>query len=754
MARGGVAKRWSGPGFTAPCAEALADVVEVHPLLALGLAGRGPFGAVANAHRVVPLRGARRRSEHDQDVLAEDWPVIGAGTGPIGRSGRPKAVPPALFDMLRPQLAKELLTSTLHPLESQILDVCAVYGSVTPERLDAETEGLSPDEADRVVRRLTTLGVLVVVGGSLSVDIGFAELHSTPAPSLAEEAAGITSAQLDTAARLLGRHAGTRKDERLAAVREVLLHRDSLLGALGQLGEPPRALFAAILEATLTGGPVHLSKLGIGYVSVTSTAYRRGDSVVFGELLDRCLVGFSPYDQVAWVWLEAVVGLLGAVHPTWDAPRRPEPRPADDGGAAAMRRVLAVVDGLLDQLATKKLDGRKTGSNRPPVKAVRTLATSLGTDEVLVNVVLDAMIAMGIVRPVLVTLGRRGASPTIAWATDPEARATWSARSAAERWNAVVQLWVATRSLAAAELMAATERHLVLAELRAAPEGTGYGFTAFAAWFAERYPVLGSPLDSVLPAAVALGLVGGDVSGEGVVGLTALGRAAALGADAVGELAGEADATFTLQADHTLIAPPGLDPVLVATLGSIADLESDAGALVYRLSATRIATAAQHQPVEELLAFLAEHSTVGVPGVVERFVRDSAARARRLEVSDAVSVLVADDPLALADALGVKTARLTQVAPTVATSTLTAAKLREVLAAKGVVTAGVDADPVVTAPSKPRRKGSYLEDFVEGGWAPDWFVRDSAVDTPDMEVQRIGIGPEETVEVLAKAVRK
>ena len=153
---------WSGPGFDPPDPEALADVVAVHPLLALGLAGRGPFGAIA-APRPVPLRGQRRQQYFDDP---EDWSVVGAGTGPPPPWNPPASpVPAGLRRILSADMAMQLMVDTLDPIERQVLDVIGFHGFVDRSKLLVETVGLDPEALDGVVRRLTVIVVVDLHGG-------------------------------------------------------------------------------------------------------------------------------------------------------------------------------------------------------------------------------------------------------------------------------------------------------------------------------------------------------------------------------------------------------------------------------------------------------------------------------------------------------------------------------------------------------------------------------------------------------------
>lgn len=746
---------WSGPGFDTPDPEALADVVAVHPLLALGLAGRGPFGAIA-APRPVPLRGQRRQQYFDDP---EDWSVVGAGTGPPPPWNPPASpVPAGLRRILSADMAMHLMVDTLDPIERQVLDVIGFHGFVDRSKLLVETVGLDPEALDGVVRRLTVIGVVDLHDGLAFLSAQVRNVGVSGPPRLLERSDTINSARFDLACRLLGVEGGTLKHDRVVAVADVLSDRRALLAAVGRTSRVAQELFAAICHSTLTTGAVDIDELGIGYMRGFGSTYIRPahDPVhPFAELVERCLVGFDEYAQTAWVWAESVMALQGRLHDRWAAPTEPEAVACDDDGAASVRRLMSVVQQLLDHFSTETVEGKKGGDQRPPIKIMRTLAATMSVEDATVTLAFDLAVRLAVIRPVFneVPRGRRSGGPTLIWATDVEGRDRWMARPLAERWLSIVLVWIAATSLSDAQMRVSAQRHALLARLRAAPVGSGYPLDILRRWLGERYPFhFGvhieaetpvDPLDELLVELRTLGLV----AGENVVGVTALGRAAAVDVEAVAAALGSTEHGFMVQADHTVIAPPGLDPQVASVLSSMAELENDAGAFVYRLSQQRISTAAQHRPVDDLVTFLHEHSTVPVPSVVERFVRDAGARARKLEVTAAASVLVSGDPLDLVEAIKVKTAKLTLVAPTVAVSSLAPARLRQVLAGKGVVTAGGAADAAVSVKAPTRSDGA--PSFTPGSWAPDWVVVIPGLATPEIAVQPIGIGPDETAHVVA-----
>ena len=147
-----------------------------------------------------------------------------------------------------------------------------------------------------------------------------------------------------------------------------------------------------------------------------------------------------------------------------------------------------------------------------------------------------------------------------------------------------------------------------------------------------------------------------------------------------------------MQADHTIVAPPGFDPDLDTTLSRIAALESDAGARIYRITDASLAAALDTgMDAEAILGFLRQYSTVEIAANVERTVRDAAGRHGQLRIGSGITWVACDDPLQLALAVAVKAAKLTAISPTAAVSSLPEDKVLAALRVKGVTPTRVDA---------------------------------------------------------------
>jgi hypothetical protein len=177
----------------------------------------------------------------------------------------------------------------------------------------------------------------------------------------------------------------------------------------------------------------------------------------------------------------------------------------------------------------------------------------------------------------------------------------------------------------------------------------------------------------------------GVATSDGPVALTDLGRAALKDPASVDGLEFGSSSAVIVQADHTVIGPPDLDPSVAAELVAICEVESEAGAFIYRLDPQRITRAVQGgRSVEEILAFLHAVSSVPVPEPVTWMVRDAAARANRVKVVSAATVVVVTDPADLTTACAIKSIRLVRIADNVAITHVAHAKVQSALDAKGL----------------------------------------------------------------------
>lgn len=319
----------------------------------------------------------------------------------------------------------------------------------------------------------------------------------------------------------------------------------------------------------------------------------------------------------------------------------------------------------------------------------------------------------------------------------------WGTLPREEQWRALVHAWL--RSGRAPSLVgkktssgalintlsaeptrpdAPAVRQAVLRALTAltapADDGAPRGADAAAitGWLAWHQPRgrrrLGALVPGILGEAEHLGLAGSGA-------LTRLGGLAATGRydDAAELLAGELPAPlshFLLQADLTAVAPGYLEASVTAMLTQLASQEGRGPAAIYRFSPASIRRAldAGHEGTD-ILDFLSNHASGGIPQPLRYLVEDTASRHGRLRVGAAAGYVRSTDTGAL-DALlsdpRAKVLGLERIAPTVATSRLEpralAAALRDIgheTAPESAPTAGASSANASTAGHGPHRRG-------------------------------------------------
>ena len=204
--------------------------------------------------------------------------------------------------------------------------------------------------------------------------------------------------------------------------------------------------------------------------------------------------------------------------------------------------------------------------------------------------------------------------------------------------------------------------------------------------------------------------------------LTSLGRLLHAGdhhaaAEHAAALLVDAPAEVILQADLTAVVDAAAPQRVVDELRLLADTESTGSAVVLRFSARSVRRALDAgRDADQILAFLAEHATRGVPQPLEYLVTDTARRWGSVRLGAVTSYVRSDDPVLLEEA--VRHRRLAKLglrllAPTVAVSKGTPAELLAALRDAGFLPVEEDASGValpagrrrerVAAPAQPRR---------------------------------------------------
>jgi Helicase conserved C-terminal domain len=491
--------------------------------------------------------------------------------------------------------------------------------------------------------------------------------------------------------RGLGQRPLPRRSEWLGQLEASLRDRATLDAVIAKMPKDASRVFWLLAEH----GPQSVRDLGIPYYQW----YAR-DATPLHWLTQRGLVGVDPGAQIAHVWLDVIVGLNGCLYREWPATPPPVTAvPIEDSGGLPL--VLNRLDALLEMWAAEPAPTLASGGLG--VRPVRAAAKALGVPAGEVGLLVHLAIGMGLLdRTMTGTKGSgRQRANVYGWAPT-ELAPCLKEQPAAQRWALLLQAWrddtTLDESKGLPERWEATEffnaaswgRIALLRLLADLPPGRGLTMDDLAATVAFHHPGLfrDRALAGVVDAARVLGLV----PASGPIGLTRLGRALLDGPGAVEAALPAPRADFTLQADHTVIAPPDLAHDVMTRLERYADVESAAGARIYRLSERRIAAALDDgERAAGILGFLEEHSTVPVPQNVAHLIRDCERRHGRLRAGTVSSYLRCDDPALLTRAVAVKAAKLHLLAPTVAVSALATDKLVAALRARGLM-------PVAEAP--------------------------------------------------------
>jgi len=627
-----------------------------------------------------------------------------------------------------------LLLPSFDHVTSQVLASAAAVERLDRDRLLAEAAGVAEDAIDLRVRHLHTMGLVVIDDNAIALAPAAVGRIPLPLPSFLASLDALTSDRLDVACRQLGVFGGTRKAERAAAVSSVLCDPELLTRAVASCGREAAAVFTRVAERSWAArfsmeedlpGAVAVWDLGLPPNQVISSRSSIGSSGVGRSALDllsdRCLLGRDGWNGSAWMWLETHVALTGSLFDSWKVPVDPPTRTIDEPAGVAFR-ALAQAELLIERISSDAPEGKKSGDRRPPVKAVKASAAAAGVDHRLASIVVDAAIDMGLLMAVDLPVRGRGRTSErpVAWVANPARVREWRAQLPEARWLGIVASWITgSDSPKTTETLTLVRRMTLVGRLAALPDGHGVAMSDLPAWMASRHPNCAEGIDDVVADLVRLGAVSGGVT----IGLGAVGRAmlaehiasVALPV-ALGDSFGSGETSFVVQPDHTIMASADLAPELVATLAQIAEVESEGGAVVWRLTPNRLAAAASTLDASQVVQFLHDGSSVPVAENVIRFVQDHLVAPRPVTIGAAASHLVVDDPMLLSQALAVKAAKLTLLAPGVAVSPLTPAKLREALVTKGVA---VDLDASTGVP----KHGSNGHEPV-----PSWQVSQRAAD--------------------------
>lgn len=653
--------------------EQLAEIFRRVPAVAASLDRRGPLAAVGLS---VPGLGATDLRSLARLLASE--PVIDVTLAALDRTELQLA---ALAAWHGGRLAQGQLEAELEATTGP--------GGGVPAHLEAARVGLAS---------LLLAEPPTAAGADpwLVLRAGVAEVVELPGIPIEPALTYVPSDDLGRLVRQLGRTPPPTKRERVAVCVQALRDEAVVVGLLERA--PDEAV--RILQILLEHGPQQVRDLGIPHYST----WGRVDTPLHW-LSAHQLVGVDAHDQVAWVWLDVVVALSGSLFADWSPAPVTAAQPIVDA-TVALPATAGRMSALLENFASDPAPALANGGLG--VRPVRAAAKTLGCAPGEVGLLASLAINVGMLGTTVVKTTGRGRNRKQEEVWRPTGLAErWHAEDPVRRWALLVQAWredlhlneldglpercdTLQWSTDATPLVARDAFLRVLGEL---PPGEGVAEEDLVAVAGFRFPrLLAGTTPHLLAAARALGLV----TATGPVGLTPAGRALLDGVQTLRDALPPPRRDVIVQADHTVIAPPDLDPELTTRLERYAELESAAGARVYRLSEQRIMLAMDAgETAEDVLAFLQDASQVELAQNVRYLVADCARRHGRLRAGAALSYLRTDDAALLSQAVDVRAAKLRLLAPTVAVSSLAVGKLTAALRQRGLLAITEDADGAV-----------------------------------------------------------
>lgn len=636
-----------------------------------------------------------------QGPLAPSWPFAVRGRRPLDRDG--------LARLLTSPPGTEFLVLSLDAVARALAQLAVWHdGSLTRDQAQHDAVDLDDTELDAAADALHRRLLTDRAGGWVTLRRSAREAVDLPGIPAAPALRYVNSDVLAEKLRMLRQPVPSRKAERIDALVAALRDPDTIERVVDDLPAPAARAFALLVRH----GPQRVEDLGEPHWP--PYGHRRNTSAI-SMLLDRGLIGVDTAEQTCLIWLDVLVGLrggrlFGAAFPTPKAPQLA----ALPGAPPALPPVLEHLDALVAHWRAQPADALSGGGLG--VRPVRAAAKSLGMDAPVVGLLAALAVEIGLLGAVERGARGRGRNRTVQRQWAPTALADeWAEQSPAARWALLVDTWRHSAQLweldglperyephrMATDATAVATRSAWLLLLDGLPDGRGIVADAVVAAAGARYPALlgaAGRLDAMLAATRALGLVPPD----GPIGLTDTGRAVLRGPQDVEALLPEPSDHVVVQADLTVTAPPDAAPDVIATLARWADIESSAGARIYRFGERRLAAAmAAGTDEDEILGWLKEHSRVGVPQNVEYLIRDVARRRGQLRAGAATTYLRADDSALLTRAVGVRKAKLRLLAPTVAVTPLSRAKLLAALSDAGVAAVAEDPDGATVQPGVP-----------------------------------------------------
>ncbi len=627
-------------------------------------------------------------------------------SGPRGDTNNPAPTLRALRDSTTGMW--NALDSAGHTGRRIVTVIAALGGRATPDQFAFQTRDADVIDLSEALERLVAAG-LVEQGAHGALVLGKQIVASLRVPSLADPNT-INSDVLAVICRNLGvgKAIPARKQARIDAIAAVFADshqaervRSSLSqSAIELMNRIARIAGVGALDSEVIGVEAYLLRYAAPSPynrNMPAHLMEHGPLVALRELASLGIVGLTEWGFEIWIWSEAWPLLDRPFITDWPTARQPEVAPVADQ-SVRMPSIIATLDHALGVWEANPPAVLKNGDARVAKTQVRATAKSIGSDEATVDLVGRLVIGIGLLLPNVVAASGRGRNRRVerSWMADPTLLTAWQQTAPIDRWLLLFADWCRPSTDVGEQLL--ENRHLMIWELGALDQAMGFADAdELAKWVAHRHGPIGHP-DAIGECIVDLRALG-VVTATGPIGLTRLGRAALDDPGSIGDVIGAGATSAIVQADLTVVAPPDLRHDLTLRLGTIAEVESDSAAIVYRLSPERITRAVQAgDTATDIVEFLADLSSVPLTDTVERLVTDAAGRAGRVRVVAATTVVIVTDPADLKVACSVRSAKLTAVSDTVAVSEIAANKVTAALEKKGLAP-----HVVVDAADRPRR---------------------------------------------------
>lgn len=573
-------------------------------------------------------------------------------------------------------------------------------GSATREVLADETSRADPTVIDDGLDRLVSSGLVQRSGDeTLRLDPAVAQVLAPIGRSLADQYA-TTVEELAGFCKNLGiSPMPGRKQERIDAIERCFTEADSAARVRDSLSKTALSLLDRVAARN---GPRVTDAMSVG---LSDNTLRRARVPLFGgrgahaglpdgapqeakdlaELKRFGIVDFDEWENTLWIWREAWPLCRRPLFTSLPEVDPPATAPVDTTGMR-LPSVVATFDRALRHWDQSPPAVLRSGEMRLGKPVLRSTAKTLGVDEGTADIIARAALSLGLMLPNVVATSGRGRKRTTTekWLGDPELQQAWFASDPSVRWLRIVAEWVNPADTDGVEQLVAN-RHLLLWELAALEEGLGWcdDDDEVGRWMQHRYAPMA--VDEAIIECLRDLRTLGIVTTDGPAALTGIGRLALEDPKALDSLEFGSATEAIVQADMSIICPPDMDLDVLTRIEALATLESDHGTRSYTLDESLVVDAVRSgDTAEGIVSFLEDLSSVRLPDTVYRLITDAAQRVGRVRLSAATSVVVTDDPVDLATACKLKSAKLTALTDTVAVSSLPVEKLSQILDRKGL----------------------------------------------------------------------